>query len=146
MWTAVQRGFVSHYDATFVAEGLRDGFKLGVDINKMRGHRQFNNYKSSIEAAVSVSKAVQERVSVFARHAADCRQNAACGHDVSSGRGVPARQHVCTYVWPAVAVAAPAHDTHGATGCCLSYRAASSQFGKRILFLHRLRCWACNGY
>ena len=62
MWSAVQRGFVPHYDATFVAEGLRNGFKLGVDTTQMRGHCQFNNYKSSVEAAVSVSKAVQERV------------------------------------------------------------------------------------
>jgi len=28
----------------------------------MHGHRQFNNYKSAVEAAESVSKAVQERV------------------------------------------------------------------------------------
>ena len=62
MWSAVQRGFVRHDEATFVADGLRNGFKLGVDTSKMRGHRQFNNYKSSIEAAASVSRAVQERV------------------------------------------------------------------------------------
>ena len=62
MWNAVQRGFVRHDEATFVADGLRYGFKLGVDTAKMRGHRQFNNYKSSIESAASVSKAIQERV------------------------------------------------------------------------------------
>ena len=64
MWSAVQRGFVRHDEATFVADGLRNGFKLGVDTTKMRGHRQFNNYKSSIEAAASVSRAVQERVDI----------------------------------------------------------------------------------
>ena len=62
MWKAVQRGFVRHDEATFVADGLRYGFKLGVDTDKMRGHRQFNNYKSSIDSAASVSKAIQERV------------------------------------------------------------------------------------
>ena len=46
----------------FLADGLRYGFKLGVDTTKMHGHRQFNNYKSAIEAAVPVSKAIQERV------------------------------------------------------------------------------------
>ena len=62
MWRAVQRGFVRHNDAIFLADGLRYGFKLGVDTTKMHGHRQFNNYKSAVEAAESVSKAVQERV------------------------------------------------------------------------------------
>ena len=62
MWRAVQRGFVAHYDATFIAEGLRHGFSLGVDVTKMRGHRRFSNYKSAIDAAASVAKAVRARV------------------------------------------------------------------------------------
>ena len=62
MWRAVQRGFVAHDDAIFVADGLRHGFTLGVDVAKMRGHRRFSNYKSAMDAAASVAKAVSKRV------------------------------------------------------------------------------------
>ena len=37
MWRAVQRGFVLHDDAVYIAEGLQNGFSLGVGILKMRG-------------------------------------------------------------------------------------------------------------
>ena len=58
MWRAVQRGFVSQPDAVFTADGLRHGFSLGVDVTKMRGHRRYSNYKSAVDAAVSVSRAI----------------------------------------------------------------------------------------
>ena len=62
MWRAVQRGFVSQPDAVFTADGLRHGFSLGVDVTKMRGHRRYSNYKSAVDAAVSVSRAIGKRV------------------------------------------------------------------------------------
>ena len=62
MWRAVQRGYVAHDDAIFIADGLRHGFTLGVDVTKMHGHRRFSNYKSALDAAASVAKAVAKRV------------------------------------------------------------------------------------
>ena len=65
MWKAVSKGFVSHENAAFVAEGLRYGFKAGVDITSMRGHRWFKNYPSSVEeGCASVISGTCKRVNV----------------------------------------------------------------------------------
>ena len=65
MWQAVALGHVSHEHASFVAEGLRWGFKAGVDTEKlsMNGHRWFKNYKTALDNSGAVSKAVLSRVS-----------------------------------------------------------------------------------
>ena len=48
MWRAVQRGYVRQEHAAFVADGLRNGFKCGVDVSLMHGHRWFANYPSTV--------------------------------------------------------------------------------------------------
>ena len=64
MWQAVARGFVSHDKAVFVGEGLRWGFKAGIDISRLAtvGHRWFSNYQSSIDGREAVSRATMKRV------------------------------------------------------------------------------------
>ena len=63
MWKAVQGGFVSHDDAVFCGEGLRDGFTCGVDVKRVSGHRWFANYQSAVEHRSPVTSAVLKRVS-----------------------------------------------------------------------------------
>ena len=41
---------------------LRTYFLLAMDVTKMRGHRRYSNYKSAVDAAVSVSRAIGMRV------------------------------------------------------------------------------------
>ena len=53
-------------ELVFTADGLRHGFSLGVDVTKMRGHRRYSNYKSAVDAAVSVSRAIGKRVETLA--------------------------------------------------------------------------------
>ena len=65
MWRTVQRGNLFHDKAAFVADGLKNGFTLGIDVKKMFGHRSFKNYKSATEASASVAKAVHKRVAGF---------------------------------------------------------------------------------
>ena len=62
MMRAVTRGYVRHEHADFVAEGLRYGFDLGVDVSKMRGKRLYRNYPTALEARAAVTKAVRARV------------------------------------------------------------------------------------
>ena len=62
MWRAVATGFVRHDKACFVANGLRHGFMVGVDLAQMRGHRWFTNYPSSIQAREPVTLAFMKRV------------------------------------------------------------------------------------
>ena len=64
LWKAVALGHVSHEHATFCAEGLRWGFKAGVDTSRLvrNGHRWFRNYKSSLENREAVSAAVNGRL------------------------------------------------------------------------------------
>jgi hypothetical protein len=62
MWRAVQRGFVEHDHAVFVAEGLRNGFTAGVQRHLLRGQRVFKNYKSAVEAMPQVTRATQKRL------------------------------------------------------------------------------------
>ena len=63
MQRAVIRGFVPLASAQFVAEGLRYGFKCGVDASQMRGKRVYRNYPTAYAAADKVSEAVSKRVS-----------------------------------------------------------------------------------
>ena len=55
MQRAVSTGWVTPADAAFVYDGLRDGFKLGVDIARLHGHRWFKNYESALGAEDAVS-------------------------------------------------------------------------------------------
>jgi hypothetical protein len=48
--------------AKFVADGLRWGFRCGVDVTRMKGKRIFRNYRSAYEGAAKVSEAVLKRV------------------------------------------------------------------------------------
>ena len=67
MWNAVHKGYVMHEDAMFVGEGLRYGFKAGIDVAKMTGHRWFRNYPSALDsdAVIPLSTAIQKRVDAF---------------------------------------------------------------------------------
>ena len=62
MWAAVQAGFVRQSDAVFVAEGLRYGFNLGVNVQSLQGHRWFRNYGTAVQARSSVTEAIDVRV------------------------------------------------------------------------------------
>jgi hypothetical protein len=64
MWQAVSRGFVSWEHATFVEEGLRYGFRAGVVVSKLYGHRWFKNYPTALTATGrdAVSRATMKRV------------------------------------------------------------------------------------
>ena len=62
MWRAVAMGFVEHKHAVFVGEGLRYGFKAGIDVTKLVGHQWFNNYKSALEGRDAVTRATMKRV------------------------------------------------------------------------------------
>lgn len=62
MQRAVSTGWVTPADAAFVYDGLRDGFKLGVDIARLHGHRWFKNYESALGAEDAVAKALSKRV------------------------------------------------------------------------------------
>jgi hypothetical protein len=59
---AVIRGYVKLESARFVADGLRYGFRCGVDVARMRGRRIYRNYASAFEGAAKVSEAVLKRV------------------------------------------------------------------------------------
>ena len=62
MWKAVSKGFVDHTKATFVADGLRNGFMAGVDVSSLRGHRWFKNYPRALEFRNQVTTANTKRV------------------------------------------------------------------------------------
>ena len=62
MMRAVARGYVRQDHADFVANGLRYGFDLGVDVSKLRGRRLFRNYPTALEARAAVTKATRARV------------------------------------------------------------------------------------
>ena len=64
MWRAVASGHVAHEHADFVADGLRWGFKAGINTEVLigNGHRWFKNYPTALENAGAVTKAVQARV------------------------------------------------------------------------------------
>ena len=64
MWKTVAKGNLAQWKAEFCAEGLRNGFTLGIDESKMHGHRWFKNYKSALEASAAVAKAIRKRVEV----------------------------------------------------------------------------------
>ena len=62
MWQAVARGFVRHEDAVFAQQGLRYGFKAGIDVTRMLGHTWYKNYKSALEGREAVTRATMKRV------------------------------------------------------------------------------------
>ena len=64
MWQAVAQGFVSHEHASFCANGLRWGFKAGIDTSRLlsNGHRWFRNYKTALSNSEAVTKAVRSRI------------------------------------------------------------------------------------
>ena len=65
MWQAVASGHVSFEHASFVADGLRWGFKAGIDTSQLisNGHRWFKNYNSPLDSKHAVSKSVAARLS-----------------------------------------------------------------------------------
>ena len=65
MMRAVARGYVRQEHAEFVADGLRWGFDLGVDVSKMRGKRLYKNYPTALVARDAVTRAVRKRVETF---------------------------------------------------------------------------------
>ena len=65
MWRAVARGFVAHADACFVNEGLRHGFKAGVVVERMSGHRWFRNYPTALDNRGAVVDATVKRLASF---------------------------------------------------------------------------------
>ena len=65
MMRAVARGYVRQEHADFVADGLRHGFDLGVDVTKMKGKRLFRNYPTALEARAAVTKALRARVAKY---------------------------------------------------------------------------------
>ena len=63
MWSAVAKGFIPHADGVQLQEGLLRGFKLGVDVDQMTGHRWFSNYESATTVGrAGVAAAVAKRV------------------------------------------------------------------------------------
>ena len=62
MWRGVARGFVKHENAVFVQQGLRHGFKAGIDVTRMVGHKWFKNYKTALEGRDAVTRATMKRV------------------------------------------------------------------------------------
>ena len=63
LWSAVAKGFIPHADGVQLQEGLLRGFKLGVDVSQMAGHRWFNNYESATTVGrAGVAAAVDKRV------------------------------------------------------------------------------------
>ena len=61
MMRAVARGYVRQEHADFVANGLRFGFDLGVDVSKLRGRRLFRNYPTALEARAAVIDSLEIR-------------------------------------------------------------------------------------
>ncbi len=61
---AQSRGYVKDHEGDYVAEGLRHGFKLGVNFEALRrnGRRIHRNYMSAYENHASVSNAVRARL------------------------------------------------------------------------------------
>ena len=64
---AQSRGYVKDHEGEYVALGLRNGFDLGIDVErvKLKGKRIFKNYKTAYDNHASVSRAVQARVDSF---------------------------------------------------------------------------------
>ena len=62
MWQAVGRGFVTHELAVLVGDGLRHGFRAGIEVTRMHGHRWFQNYKSAVDGREAVTRATMKRV------------------------------------------------------------------------------------
>ena len=59
---AMARGFVSHTHGTYVIMGLRFGFDLGIDLDRVKGRQRFRNYTSALQSRKFVSKATRSRL------------------------------------------------------------------------------------
>ena len=59
---AVEAGLVSAKDCEYVLQGVRHGFDLHVDENRLKGKRVFRNYKSAFESKGKVHEALSKRV------------------------------------------------------------------------------------
>ena len=64
MWRAVSRGYVRDHHAQFVADGLLNGFDLGLSRERLAGagRRVFRNYPTAYEHRSEVTAAVDSRV------------------------------------------------------------------------------------
>ena len=62
MWRAVSRGWVTPTAAQFVHDGLRWGFRAGIQTHLLRGRRWFGNYPSAVKARTAVTRATMKRV------------------------------------------------------------------------------------
>ena len=64
MWRAVSRGYVMDHHAAFVADGLRNGFGLGLRREQLSGvgRREFKNYPAAYERRVEVTASIDSRV------------------------------------------------------------------------------------
>ena len=91
MWRAVHRGFVTHEHASFVSEGLRHGFRCGVDVTLMAGHRWFSNYPSTQPYAAQSQcfDAISKRVAAYKTLDLGLWSNA-LGNDIKGAFGASA--------------------------------------------------------
>lgn len=58
----VDAGLIEESDVEYVLNGIRNGFDLGLEENKLQGKRVFKNYKSAFEKSELVSDALRKRV------------------------------------------------------------------------------------
>ena len=90
MWKSVASGHVRFEHASYVMQGLRDGFRVGFQPERMRGHREFRNYPTSLDHPVPTVGAIQERVKL--------------GKTLDLGPWCPALSHAIRATYPASAV------------------------------------------
>ena len=63
LWSAVAKGYVQQFVAEQLQDGLVGGFKLGIDVDQMAGHRWLSNYPSATTSGrAGVAAAVAKRV------------------------------------------------------------------------------------
>ena len=53
---------MKHEHGVFLQQGLRHGFKAGIDVTRMVGHKWYKNYKSALEGRDAVTRATMKRV------------------------------------------------------------------------------------
>ena len=117
MWEAVRLGFVRGQHAEFVQQGLRWGFEIGLHPDRVRGHRFFKNYESSVSDAARprVTPATEARVAIG--------KTLHLGAVVDSTLAAMRRVFDAAYIFPMGAVAKPLEpdklrptDDHTRTG------------------------------
>ena len=117
MWRAVQLGFVQEQHAEFVQQGLRWGFEIGLHPDRVRGHRFFKNYESS------VNDAARSRVIAATEARVTAGKTLHLGAVVDSTLSVMRQVFDAAYIFPMGAVAKPLEpdklrptDDHTRTG------------------------------